>query len=462
MKNTAVSITDFGVIPDSSELQTEKIQAAIDYCFEHGGGEVLIPQGRYYIGDIRIRSNITLHLLENAELLGSMDPEDYFHYRNDKIEPLKNNQITDKGFINYSKIMGQTEYIKDNQEFKCVTAAGSRWNNAIIRAVDAENIKIIGEKSSVIDGRNCYDEQGEENYRGPHAITFFNCTNIELKGYTVQHSANWAHNLHGCKNILVDGVTVLAGHDGIHSSSCTNIEVKNCEFYTGDDCFAGFANVNVHLSDSVLNSSCSAMRFGGSNVLVERCHIYGPGKYYFRGTLTAEEKRNSAPVPMSVKRNNMLSAFTYYADYSLEIPVKPSNIVITDCKIEMADRFLHYNYSGNELWQKNRPLCDIEFSNIEACDISMPLTAYGSVDEKIDLKLENVKIKMRKGFEKISLIHICNFNNLVLRNVSVDNYEGDCLVKKWSEGNIVIENVDCDKSMPNAQTAVEPFFSQPI
>lgn len=462
MKKITANIIDFGAVSDIKELQTEKIQAAIDFCFRHGGGEVLIPEGKFYTGDIRLRSNITLHLLSGAELLGSMNPEDYFHYLDDKLEPLRNEQITNAGFINYSKIMGQTEYIKNNPEFMCITLAGSRWNNAIVRAIDADNVKIIGEKSSIIDGRNCFDECGEESYRGPHAITFFNCSNIEFRGYTVQNSANWAHNIHGCKNILFDKVTVLAGHDGAHFSSCTNIEAKNCEFYTGDDCFAGFANVNVHLLDSILNSSCSAMRFGGSNVLVERCHIYGPGKYYFRGTLTDEEKRNSAPVSMSVKRNNMLSAFTYYADYSLEIPVKPGNIVITDCKIEMADRFLHYNYSGNELWQKGSPLNNIEFTDIEAKDVSMPLTAYGSADKKIDLKLENVKLSMRKGSEKISLIHICNFNNLVLKNVCVDNFEGDCLVKKWSEGNIQMENVVCGLVKHKAETSDEPFFAKPI
>ncbi len=462
MSNISVRITDFGAVSGNGELQTEKIQAAIDYCFEMGGGEVLVPQGNYITGDIRLRSNVTLHLLENARISGSMDPGDYFHYLADKTEPLRESLITDAVYINPAARKSRAEYVRDDPDFRFITAAGSRWNNAIIRAFDADNVKIIGEGSSVIDGRNCFDEKGEEYYRGPHAITFFNCTNVELRGYTVCDSANWAHNLHGCRNILAEGVRVLAGHDGMHFSSCENIEVRNCEFYTGDDCFAGFANVNVHLSDSVLNSSCSAMRFGGSNVLVERCHIYGPGKYYFRGTLTNEEKRSSAPVPQSVKRNNMLSAFTYYADYSLDIPVRPGNIVITDCKIEMADRFLHYNYSGNELWQNHRPLSDIEFRNIDAYDISMPLTAYGAEDEKVDLRLENVRVKLREGSEKIDFIHICNFDNLVLRNVRVGGFEGDCFVKKWSDGNIAMEKVDCGAAAPTVVSASEKFFSSAI
>lgn len=56
--------------------------------------------------------------------------------------------------------------------------------------IDAENISIIGEKGSCIDGNNCFDAQGEELFRGPHGITFFNCSNIFLKGYTVENSGN--------------------------------------------------------------------------------------------------------------------------------------------------------------------------------------------------------------------------------------------------------------------------------
>ena len=55
-------------------------QNGIDKCFEAGGGEVIIPAGKYITGDLRLRSNITLHLLENACLLGSENPEDYFNY----------------------------------------------------------------------------------------------------------------------------------------------------------------------------------------------------------------------------------------------------------------------------------------------------------------------------------------------------------------------------------------------
>ena len=365
------NIRDFGAVPDAEGLQTEAIQKTIDECFLQGGGEVQIPKGTFYTGDIRIRSNVTLHLLEGARLLGSRDPEEYFHYVNDMVEPLPAEEITDAPYVRVSEIKNETAYVENRTEYRYKRIPGSRWNNGLIRAIHAENIAVIGEKDSVIDGCNCYDALGEGGHRGPHGMTFFDCKNITCKGYTLQNTGNWAHNMLFCDNISVEGICVLAGHDGVDVAVCNNITIRNSEFYTGDDCIAGFGNCNVLVQNCVLNSSCNALRFGGTNVLIEKTKIYGPGKYCYRGDLSKEEKEKGVMSTPEKCRNDMLSAFTYYADYSVAIPVLPGNIVMQDCEIENAMRFIHYNYSGNETWQKHRPLESITFRNVQATGVSM-------------------------------------------------------------------------------------------
>ena len=54
----------------------------------------MVPAGEYIIGDIRLRSNITLHLMEDARLIGSCYPQDYTNIYNDKVEPLPIDQAT--------------------------------------------------------------------------------------------------------------------------------------------------------------------------------------------------------------------------------------------------------------------------------------------------------------------------------------------------------------------------------
>lgn len=455
MSKRIIKITDCGAIPNSDGLQTDKIQKAIDICFEEGGGTVVIPAGVFKTGGIRIRSNITLYLEKGALLKGSRNPEDYFGYIDDKIEPLPDELITD-GKWNRAEIGG-------NRDYRFMRVAGSRWNNALIRAINAENVSIIGEEGSVIDGSDCFDELGEEHYRGPHCIGMFYCKNITFKGYTIKDSANWAYSTFYCENITAENLTVEAGHDGIHMTVCKNITIENCHFYTGDDCVAGFSNVNVLVRNCELNSACSALRFGGTNVLVEKCHMYGPCKYLFRGSMSDEEKRSGVKPSLEGHRNNMLSVFTYYSDFSVNIDYQPGNIIIKDCKVDYADRFLHYNFSGNEWWQSNRPLESIRFENIKARDISMPLTAYGAADTPVTLELKNLEISLRKGFENIDFMHTANYKKILIENVRIENCKSETLIRKWTDGEIELNNIKCDIDEKNyIKQASEDFMCKPI
>ena len=81
-------ITEYGARQCDS-MQTEAIQAALDACCLAGGGRVVVPKGVFYTGGLRLRSNTTLYLQAGAILRGSRNPEDYYAYRDDKIEPLK-------------------------------------------------------------------------------------------------------------------------------------------------------------------------------------------------------------------------------------------------------------------------------------------------------------------------------------------------------------------------------------
>ena len=450
------SITDFGAVSDIDELQTEKIQKAIDTCFSEGGGEVIIPEGTFLTGAIRLRSNVTLHLLKNACLKGSRNPEDYYSaYIGDKLEPVPEEFITDGLWNRFGPNW--------TRDYRFMRLPGSRWNHGLIKSIFAENIAIIGEEGSVIDGSDCYDEKGEEEYRGPHLINMWYCKNIHFEGYTAKDSADWAHCITHSENITMKKVTVLAGHDGIHTTICRNIVIEDSEFYTGDDCIAGIGNLNVLVKNCVLNSACSAFRFGGTNALIENCHMYGPCKYLFRGCLTKEEKQNGIRPDVAGHRNNMLSAFTYYSDFSFEIPYTPGNIIIRNSKIDYADRFLHFNFSGNEPWQRNRPLTSITFENIEATDISMPLTAYGDAEDKIDITFKNVSISMRDGFTDVPLFHVGNFKKLSLCGLTVKNSTAPCLIRTWTDDNIELSDIDAPvKEEDLIKKADTAFTARPI
>lgn len=426
-----ISVAEYRVVPNIVDDQTHLIQQAIDDMFLLGGGEVSIPTGEYHIGTLRLRSNVTLHLMEDTILIASRNVNDYFKLKYDTIEPVD-------------------EYLLDESPWErgCALSSvfdkwGSRWHNGIIRAINAENVSLIGEKGSVIDGSNCFDEVGEEYYRGPHGISITNCKNVTLKGYTVRHAGNWANMLQDSSNILAENLTVYAGHDGIHGTTCDDLIIRNCHFYTGDDCIGGFDYKNVLIEDCELNSACSALRVGGTDILVQRCYAFAPALHKFRGRMTMEDKRaglNSNDTDRvkpgfedAPPRNNMLSFFTYYSDHTVKIRNTPGNIVIRDCVIKGSDSFLHFNFSGNEMWQNNRPLTSISFENVKVSGIASPLIVYGDEKECLKLSMRNFEFSFREGMEDTTFMYMANVGVLDMENVTVHNAENAAFIKMWGE-----------------------------
>lgn len=454
MSRMVVSIADYGAIPCDIP-QTEKIQKAIDSCFLNGGGEVRIPEGRFITGGLRLRSNVSLHLMKNSILKGTRDPEDYMDFLQDRIEPLSESAL--------NLIPWAAERYKPGDTNSYRNHLSQRWSNALIRLIEAENASVTGDEGSVIDGSNCYDAQGEEDYRGPHAISAYCCKNLSFTGYKVVSSSNWAHAIFDTVNITADSLTVIAGHDGFHTRSCDNVSISNCRFNTGDDCIAGFDINNMVIKDCEINTACNGIRLGGLNIIIERCRFYGPGKYLFRGSLNVEEKQKDS-IAEGSHRYNMLSAFDYLCDYSREVREIPGNIVVKDCRIDNVDRLLQYNFSGNDLWQLNKSIKSFRFENITAAGIKNPVVVYGDADNKILFEMRNIEFSFREGFEKTDFIHTGNYENVILDNVNIKNSEGGAIIKVWStDGAITLNNVVC--SVPENERikkAEEAFFSERI
>ena len=401
------NILDYGAVSGGS-LCTDKIQKAIDDCFLQGGGEVIVPEGRYLVGGLRLRSEVTLHLLENAVLAGSTDPEDYNDYIHDTIEPISEEERN--SFAPTAK-----ESAASGQSVRPF----SRWNNAIIRAINAKNIAIIGEKGSEINGQNCFDEQGEENYRGPHAINMWYCENVTLRGYTVRDSANWAHAIQNSRNISACDVTVLAGHDGFDVRSCDDILIENCRFLTGDDCVAGFDNINVTVRNCYLESACSFLRFGGTDVVIEDCTGVSPCTYGFRGSLSAEQKRARADTTDDC-RHSCRNVFLYYCDDRADVRRTPGNIVIRNSRFKNPDTMMRLPFGHR--WCCNRSLSDITFENCITEGICEPLQLTAPIDEPLTFCMKNCEVTPGDGYENIPFIIGENVRKIELIGTSLGKF----------------------------------------
>ena len=399
-------ITEFGAVSDGA-LCTDAIQKAIDTCFLQGGGEVTVPAGRYLTGGLRLRSDVTLHLLENAVLVGSIDPEDYCGYIEDTVEPISAEEREAKTPTALPEANGRSAF------------PFSRWNNAIIRAYRAKNIAVIGERGSEINGRNCFDEVGEEGYRGPHAINMWFCENITLEGYTIRDSANWAHAIQNSSHITCRNVTVLAGHDGFDVRTCDHVLVEDCVFKTGDDCIAGFDNIDVTVRRCYFESACSIFRFGATDMLVEDCEGVAPATYGFRGDLSKEEKRNRADTT-EVCRHSCLNVFLYYCDYRAAVRKTPGNILIRNSRFLNPNSVMRLPFG--HIWCCNRSLDDITFENCTIDGVSIPITPECPENEPLTLRMKDCRVTPRKGSENIAFLEGKNVRQILLERVDMAGF----------------------------------------
>ncbi len=411
------NVVDYGAVAGSQELQTAKIQAAIDAAFLAGGGEVVVPAGVFKTATIRLRSNITFRMLSGAVLDGSTNPDDYTHFLDDKLEPINPDEEIDEDY-------GKAHFVLKH------------WYDAIIKVYKAKNVKILGEKDSVINGNNVYNPNGEESYRGPHAIQMTYCKNIEFGGYTIKDSGNWAHTIYKCDNIFAHDLTVLGGHDGFHTRICKNVLIENCEFRTGDDCIAGFANENVVIRNCYLDCACSALRFGGTDILVDNCRTHAPSTYGFRGSLSKEDKASSAPTN-ETHRHTQHTPFLYFCDYPAKITKPQGNIVIQNCVFEQPNSFFRLRWGRQ--WCQNRSLVDITFKNCKCTGVSLPIDLYCDENEPCTLRLEDVEISAREGFEDKPFMHADKFKQIYFENVTVTGFTDPKILSK-SEGEVIIKN----------------------
>lgn len=365
-------ITDHGVIPNNAELQTKSIQAVFDLCKENGG-TVVIPKGRFYTAALRMWSNTTLYLERGAELYGSDNCDDY-------------------------EVFDIPEHVEMRSDMELITQYyGEPWETyrrAIISAYGEKNISIIGEADSVIDGANCYDPNGEEGYRGPHAIFLTCCENVLFEGYTARHSGNFLHEANNCKNLTMRKVTCLGGSDGIHLHCTENALIEDCLFKTGDDCIAGINIKNLLVRRCVLNTSCDLFRIGGVNICVEDMYAYGPGYYPHRKTVV---KGKNFELPREEGRHDLVHTVVYFA--STNYPYTKSDIHFKNCVIENAKDILSYTADKGTL-QSGTHLGELTLENVRFTDLKETSTPLANADEPLTIRMKDVTV----GFQESATV----------------------------------------------------------
>jgi polygalacturonase len=189
------SIRDFGAVGDGTTKDTVAFQKALDTCAVSGGGEVLVPAGRYLIGSVQIGNRTILRLEKDSVIIGSADADDY---------PMMD--IRWEG----------------------------RWQSgrrALIYSANVDHTGIIG--PGRIEGNP--EVAAPQNPRGVVVLEPIGCNDVRWEGFTVTQGGNWATHPTYCSDVTIKDVTIRGSRDGIDIDSCRNVRIEGCDIDTGDD-----------------------------------------------------------------------------------------------------------------------------------------------------------------------------------------------------------------------------------
>lgn len=254
-------ITDYGVVADSTIVQSAAIQSVIDRAEADGGGRIVIPEGTFLTGALFFKPGTSLHLEQGATIKGI---DDIAHY------PLIPSRMEGRSIYYHAALINA--YFVDNFS---ITGKGIINGNAArfwdeFWALRAERAKI---------GKSCTNLE----VRRPRLVFLWGCDNLRIADVQLRNSAFWTTHLYECQNVLIENATIYAptkpvkapSSDAIDLDVCRDVVVRGCFIDCNDDAVCIKGGKGVYADKSIENGVVE-------NVLVENCH-FGPNCH---GTLT--------------------------------------------------------------------------------------------------------------------------------------------------------------------------------
>ena len=242
--NRDFPITQYGAKGDGLTDCTEAFRKAIDACVLAGGGRVVVPAGTYVTGAIHLKSNVNLHVGEDAVIRFSSDPAKYL--------PVVFTRWEGVECYNYSPFIYAFEQVNiaitgtGVLDGRADSTAWWSWtgnrrfgwgSGSPNQKPDRTELQEMAEKDVPVEQRIF----GEGHWLRPNFIQPYRCRNVLIEGITIQNSPMWEIHPVLCTNVTVRGVRVVShgpNNDGCDPESCTDVLIENCMFDTGDDCIA--------------------------------------------------------------------------------------------------------------------------------------------------------------------------------------------------------------------------------
>lgn len=433
-----LDVKRFGAKGDGVNNDTTFIQCAIMACPKNG--RVYIPEGRYKITPLFLKSDMILEISENAVLEAFTDRE-MFPVLPDRIE------CSD----------GVNEYLLGSWEGDPADSFAG-----IITGIGIQNVVITGK--GTINGCASrdnwwYNHKVMRKAWRPHMIFLNKCRNVTVHGITVKNSPSWNIHPFFCEDINFYDITVIGpkdspNTDGLDPESCKNVNIVGAYFSVGDDCIA-IKSGKIYMGAKYKTPS--------QNIIIRQCHMRdGHGSIVIGSEMAggvldvkvSECKFTDTDRGLRIKtrrgrgKDGIIDGIVF-ENISMDnvmVPVVFNMFYFCD-----ADGHSEYVQSKEKYPVDERTpyLGHFTFKNINARNCNAAAAyMYGLPEQKIEeVIFENVNIEyaenpaefmpaMLDGIDKVKGLGIYakNVKRLVLKNTTISGQTGEA---------VIAEDVDC-------------------
>ena len=294
-------ITKYGASLKATPAKNQAaINKAIDACSKAGGGKVIIPEGTWQTGAIRLKSHVNLVVEKGATLLFAFDTSLY---------PTVLTRWEGIDCWNYSPCIyayGETDVAITGEG--TIDGNGSNetwwkmcgkdrfgWTPELTEHQKETRLQLLRLSE---DGVDVNERQfGPGKGLRPQLINLYKCDGILIEGVTLLRSPFWVIHPLLSNDVTVRGVKIWnegPNGDGCDPESCDRVLIEKCVFHTGDDCIAiksgrnvdgrkwNIPSQNIIVRDCVMEDGHGGVVIGSEisggckNVFVENCKMDSP------------------------------------------------------------------------------------------------------------------------------------------------------------------------------------------
>lgn len=255
-------ITDFGVVGDSTLLQTVAIQKIIDDASAKGGGVVIVPKGTFLSGALFFKPNTHLHLSEGAVLKGS---DDITHYP--KMASRMEGQNLDyfPALVNVYGVDGFT-----------LSGTGTLDGNGL--------------KFWQTFWQRIREDRTTTNLdvSRPRLLFVWDSDNVQVQDVKLHNTGFWTSHYYKCNNLKILDVHIFSPHEPVPAPSsdaididvCSNVLISGSYLSVNDDAIAlkggkgpwadedpdNGSNTNILIEDSEFGYCHAALTCGSESI----------------------------------------------------------------------------------------------------------------------------------------------------------------------------------------------------